>query len=66
MLHRQYLPNNEIAKPEKAIKDKISACASLMAFPVFAVRRLRERNWIYTYQTRGVKGKRLTIQRLSF
>ena len=26
-----------VAKPEKAVKDKLHACASLTAFPVFAV-----------------------------
>ena len=27
----------QVAKPEKAVKDKLHACASLTAFPVFAV-----------------------------
>ena len=33
-------------KTEKAVKDKMHACASLTAFPVFAVGQLRERNRI--------------------
>ena len=36
----------EVAKPEKAVKDKMHACASLTAFPVFAVGQPRERNRI--------------------
>ncbi len=34
------------SKSQKAVKDKMHACASLTAFPVFAVRQLRERNRI--------------------
>ena len=36
----------QVAKPEKAVKDKMHACASLTAFPVFAVGQPRERNRI--------------------
>ena len=39
-----HFDRQEVAKPEKAVKDKLHACASLTAFPVFAVGQLRERN----------------------
>lgn len=34
----------EVAEPEKAVRDKMYACASLTAFPGSAVGRLRESN----------------------
>ena len=43
-----------VAKPEKAVKDKMHACASLTAFPVFAVGQLRERNRIDRLRSQSI------------
>ena len=43
-----------VAEPEKAVKDKMHACTSLTAFPVFAVGRLRERNRINRLRSQSI------------